>query len=465
MWKVPVSKQLTPALAYQALRSLAYPLLLESAMRHPEISRYSFVAADPFLVFTVRGEQALVNDAVQPGQPLQVLRELLARYQQPLATDLPPFVGGAAGYLSYDLGRLLEKLPATAADDLKMPECQLCFYDTVVVFDHLQGETAVYATGLPEMEQAAQAEKARNRAAFFAARLGAATADDGDSFSASGGVQCPFDRDSYCRAVEKVINYIRAGDIYQVNLSQRFSIPFAGSPLALYKKLTGINPAPFAALLEWPEAALVSASPERFLRLEQSQVESRPIKGTRPRGKTPAADQLLRDELWASAKDRAELTMIVDLVRNDLGRVSQAGSVRVPELFRLEKYATVWHLVATIISRLQAGRDSIDLLRAAFPGGSITGAPKIRAMEIIEELEPVRRGVYTGSIGYIGFDGRMDLSIVIRTLVIRQGTAHIQVGGGITMDSDPAAEYQETLDKALALFLSLGLAENGTDRS
>lgn len=465
MRKVSVSKQLTPAQAYQALRGLSYPLLLESAMVHPEIGRYSFVAADPFLVFTVRGEQGLVDDEVQPGQPLQILRELLAKYQLPPSPDMPPFVGGAAGYIGYDLGRLLEKLPATAVDDLAMPECQLCFYDTVVVFDHLNGETAVYATGLPEIEMAAQVERANSRAALFAARLSAVTASGDDTFSAGGSVKCPFDRDSYCQAVEKVINYIRSGDIYQVNLSQRFSIPFSGSPLALYRKLAGINPAPFAALLEWPEAALVSASPERFLHLQDNHVESRPIKGTRPRGKTPVADQVLRDELWASAKDRAELTMIVDLVRNDLGRVSQAGSVQVPELFRLEKYATVWHLVATIVSRLQAGKDIIDLIQAAFPGGSITGAPKIRAMEIIEELEPVRRSVYTGSIGYIGFDGRMDLSIVIRTLVIKDATAHIQVGGGITMDSDPAAEYQETLDKALALFLSLGLTENGTDRS
>ena len=458
--KLLLSDPLSPQQAYQSVRHLPYPILLESAMAHPEIGRYSFVAADPFLVFQICGESATIDGHPQAGPPLEVLENLLAKYQLPQSADRPPFTGGAAGYFSYDLGRSLEKLPAAAKCDLALPECRLCFYDTVIVFDHLENETAIYATGFPEESVTAQSRRAAKRLVEFSALLTAGRTSS-EEYHTAGPVQCPFDQLSYCRSVEKVIAYIRAGDIYQVNLSQRFSVPFAGSALALYQKLTRINPAPFAALFEWPDFAVVSASPERFLQAADNRVESRPIKGTRPRGKSPLDDERLRDELWASAKDRAELTMIVDLVRNDLGRVAEAGSVKVPQLFRLEQYATVWHLVSTIQSRLKVGLGRSDLIRAAFPGGSITGAPKIRAMEIIEELEPVRRGIYTGSIGYLSFDGRMDLSIVIRTLFIQSGLAHIQVGGGITMDSDPAAEYQETLDKALALFLSLGLGANG----
>ena len=254
--------------------------------------------------------------------------------------------------------------------------------------------------------------------------------------------------------------YIAAGDIYQVNLSQRLSAPFTADPFALYQRLAHENPAPFAAYFHTPDAAIVSCSPERFLQVRGREVETRPIKGTRPRGATPEEDARLAAELLASEKDRAENVMIVDLERNDLGRACEFGSVHVPELFAVEQYATVFHLVSTVRGRLRPEVTALDCLRASFPGGSITGAPKVRSMEIIEELEPTRRGVYTGAIGYLCFSGDMDTNIVIRTVVVKDGTAHFQVGGGIVADSDPEAEYQETMDKGVALARALA-AEAG----
>ncbi len=271
------------------------------------------------------------------------------------------------------------------------------------------------------------------------------------------GLKSNFSREGYCRAVEKSLEYIAAGDIYQVNISQRFSAELKTGIWELYRRLRHLNPAPFASFLRFPEVSVLSSSPERFLLVEGNRVETRPIKGTRPRGDTAAEDSALKQELINSAKDRAELLMIVDLERNDLGRVCQTGSVKVPELFCLETYATVYHLVSTVTGTLPAGKNVLDLLPAVFPGGSITGAPKIRAMEIIEELEPVRRGIYTGSLGYLDFSGRADLNIVIRTFVIKNNRVYFQVGGGIVADSQPELEYQETLDKARALLDALGI--------
>jgi para-aminobenzoate synthetase component 1 len=266
-----------------------------------------------------------------------------------------------------------------------------------------------------------------------------------------------FTRDEYLQAVENAIEYIANGDIFQVNLSQRFSVDLAVDPYELYLRLRSISPAPFACYLNFGEVTVASASPERFLHLDGNTVETRPMKGTRPRGQSPAEDDVLGVELLKSEKDRAENIMIVDLERNDLGKVCEYGSVQVSDLCKLEKYATVFQLTSSVTGKLREDKDRIDLLKAAFPGGSITGAPKVRAMEIIDELEPTRRGIYTGSVGYLGFDGCMDLNIVIRTFVIKGGKVYFQVGGGIVSDSDPEAEYQETLDKARALMAALGL--------
>lgn len=460
LYTIPINCFLKPGEIYGALRTLPFPVLLESALVHRDMGRYSFVAADPFLVFEVKNGIASVNGLPQKEDPLSLLGQLLNRFQLPHEPGLPPFYGGAVGFFSYDLGRILEILPNKTVNDINIPDCMFCFYDTVVAVDHLNRLHLIISSGFPEEKNPVRQKRARKRAELFQNIINEFHPVP-EPYQAGSKSTCYFDKDTYCQAVEKVRQYILAGDIFQVNLSQRFSVDFSGSPYGLYQKLAEINPAPFAALLEWGDFAIASASPERFLELQGSQVETRPIKGTRPRGKNPGEDVRFREELWNSSKDRAELTMIADLERNDLGRVCRPGTVQVPELFRLEQYATVWHLVSTVTGELKEGMSISELIRASFPGGSITGAPKIRAMEIIEELEPVKRGIYTGSIGYLGFNGRCDLNIVIRTFVIKNVKAHIQVGGGITVDSVPEDEYQETLDKAEALFQSLNLKIGG----
>ncbi|MNX25310.1 Aminodeoxychorismate synthase component 1 [compost metagenome] len=368
--------------------------------------------------------------------------------------DAPPFLGGAVGTLAYDLGRLLETLPSIAQDDLGLPDLHMAWYD--VVFAFRDGAGWIVSSGLPHPPETRERE-ALSRLEETLAWLESDPAPVAP-FAATGPWRSGFTRSEYETAIARIQSHIAAGDIYQANLSQRFEAPVAGDPADLYLRLREANPAPFGAFLRYPDSTLVSASPERFLELRNGRVETLPIKGTRPRGLTPPEDQRLAEELIASRKDRAEHLMIVDLERNDLGRVCQIGSVKVPDLFRLEAHPTVWHLVSTVEGQLREGLDAVDLLRASFPGGSITGAPKLRSMEILEGIEPTRRGPYTGSIGYWGLDGSLDLSIVIRTAIVKDGHAYVQVGGGIVADSDAAAEYQETLDKAAALMRAIAPA-------
>jgi len=379
----------------------------------------------------------------------------------------------------------MEHLPSTAIDDLKLPESCFAFYDTVVAFDHLEKKAYVVATGFPELEEGQRLRRARMRLEEMKGRLCSSHSiavvsrsggqSEGEAKRCCGGdyamattsgndgqgkeirLKSNFTPEEYKRAVNRVREYIAAGDVFQVNLSQRFEADWGIPPYELYKRLRTVNPAPFAGYLNFPGVVVVSASPERFLKVRSDLVETRPIKGTRPRGGDPTEDERLAYELIHSDKDRAENVMIVDLERNDLGRVCHYGTVKVSELAILEIFPTVFHLTSTVIGRLRRGKSNIDLLKATFPGGSITGAPKVRAMEIIDELEPTRRSVYTGSIGYMGFDQDMDLNIVIRTFLIKEGKAYFQVGGGIIYDSEPEAEYAETLDKARALIRALQL--------
>ncbi|MDK2888937.1 MAG: para-aminobenzoate synthetase component [Thermoanaerobacter sp.] len=489
--KIPVTADVLAL--FEGLSSRPYSFLLDSGLIIQGLGRYSLMGADPFLVLRSRGKRLWLEregeTTLLAGHPLEKLKDLLAHYRLPPGSCPLPFGGGAVGYFSYDLGRVLEKMPSLAVDDLQTPDLCLGFYDVVTVVDRVTGEVWVVSTGFPETGPAAAVRRARQRLAETCSLLASGlqrqqmesvpmetsrepwshAGDTGiprvNSFhhgSHPGKRNAPvlfahFDEISYCRAVQRAKEYIAAGDIFQVNLSQRFSLPRVVEPWPLYRRLRAINAAPMAAYLNFGEFQVVCSSPERFLKVTDRQVETRPIKGTRPRGKDPASDMQLREELWNSEKDRAELVMIVDMERNDLGRVCRTGSVRVPELYRLEEYATVFHLVSTVEGELAPDKDVVDLLAAAFPGGSISGAPKIRAMEIIEELEPVRRGIYTGSIGYIGFDGNADLNIVIRTLIFKGEQIYFQVGGGITIDSDPYMEYVETLDKARALVRALGL--------
>jgi para-aminobenzoate synthetase component 1 len=335
------------------------------------------------------------------------------------------------------------------------------FYDCAVAFDHRENKTYLVSTGFPELDEGKRLRRAEERLQELRSRVLFAAPPPPLPPAVSvkgGGLKPNFTHEAYLEAVAKAREFICAGDIFQVNLSQRFETESAAPPYELYKRLRQINPAPFANYFNFDGVSVIGASPERFLKLRGDMVETRPIKGTKPRGKTPEADRALAESLIQSRKDRAENIMIVDLERNDIGRVCRYGSVKVTELAILETYPTVFHLTSTVVGQLREGKDRIDLLKATFPGGSITGAPKVRAMEIIDELEPTRRGIYTGSLGYLGFGGDMDLNIVIRTIVIKDGKAYFQVGGAIVYDSEPESEYIETLDKGRALMRALNLA-------
>lgn len=446
---------------YARFAGEADSVFLDSAMDIQGMGRYSFIARDPFLVFTSEGSIVSIRDAagrsVQEGSPFEILKELLNKYRTDKVAEYPPLAGGIIGYFGYDMGSLLERISGGGKEDRDVPDCCVGFYDTVIIFDHYEGKSYIGSTGFPEIEEEKRLCRANERSNELLELLkGTCSLPLPKQPTAQGMYTAAFTKDSYCEMVQKAIDYIGAGDIFQVNLSQRFSAKLTGPPFDLYRFLRYSNPAPFASYLNFPEVVVASASPERYLLLKGNLLETRPIKGTRPRGIDKKSDDRLREELLNSEKDRAELVMIIDLERNDLGRVCEYGSVRVPDLIRLEEYPTVFHLVSTVIGRLPQDKDIINVIMASFPGGSITGAPKVRAMEIIEESEPVRRGIYTGSIGYIDFNGDADLNIVIRTFVIKDEQAYFQVGGGIVADSVPEHEYQETLDKARALLRALG---------
>jgi para-aminobenzoate synthetase component 1 len=453
--------------AAASMQGRPYPFFLDSVGGAPRLGRFSFLGCEPYMVLRSRGRTAelieMGSRRTITGHPLDILQELLDRNAVVSDAYPVPFVGGAVGYLGYDLGRHIERLPSSAVDDLQLPELQLCFYDTVVAFDHGESNAYLVSTGLPEPAGPARRERARRRLDGLHALLDRGAQHPAPDPAAVGPVEVAgnFTREAYLKAVARTQRHIVAGDVYQVNLSHRLQGPWAGTPWEFYERLRRLNPAPFSAYQNYGDFAVASSSPERFLRVAGDLVETRPIKGTRPRGTTPREDELLADELQASEKDRAEHIMIVDLERNDLGRVARTGSVAVEELMAIESYATVHHLTSTISARLRGDRTVADLLRATFPGGSITGAPKIRAMELIDELEPTRRGVYTGAMGYFSASGGLDLNIAIRTAVLKDGTAYLQVGGGIVHDSDPEAEYQETLDKGRALLEALGARPGG----
>ncbi|MCS6861856.1 MAG: aminodeoxychorismate synthase component I [Abditibacteriales bacterium] len=442
--------------AINALREVPYGFFLDSGMdpsAEGRWGRYSFVGMLPFLILRGKGLQMEVITAQgceqRTANPFDVLRELLKRFQLPDPPDTPALPGAAVGYLGYDLRHFVEELPCRASDDLHLPDLYLAFYARLITMDHHTGkayETRYVPPDPPSFIDLPPVSRFTFHASRFTPHVSRPV------FHAN------FTKEAYLAAVQRVKDYIAAGDVYQVNLSQRFAMPITMTPEDLYLRLRAINPAPFAAFLKFPEFSILSASPERFLHFDPRtrRVHTRPIKGTRPRGQTPEEDERLARELLDSEKDRAEHVMIVDLERNDLGRVAETGSVRVREMATLERFPTVFHLTSTVEATLRVDQDPVDLLRATFPGGSITGAPKIRAMEIIDELEPTTRGVYTGSIGYFAFDERMDLNIAIRTLVVKDGIAYFQVGGGIVADSEPEAEYQETLDKAAAMMRAVG---------
>jgi para-aminobenzoate synthetase component 1 len=471
----PLVEELTPGRdpweTAQRLAHLPHLLLLESAFSHPTLGRYSFVTAEPFDWLRVRDRRGGNEGGALPQtDPFVVLQERLRPWRVETVPGLPPFQGGAAGLFGYDLCHHIERLPRPRCDEFETPDLAVGFYDWVIAFDHVQGRAWIISTGLPETEPDRRSRRAALRLEIVKRRLIETPIVSSSRTVISGGVVrpeklCPlpnlcgvfsdFDRPDYLAAVWRAIEYVHAGDCFQVNLSQRLLHAVTLAPLELYGRLRERNPAPFAGYFDLGDFVLVSASPERFLRVADGRVETRPIKGTRPRGATPEEDRRQCDDLLRSAKDRAENVMIIDLLRNDLGRVCAYGSIQVPAVCRLESYRTVHHLVSEVTGQLRPGLGPIDLLRAAFPGGSVTGAPKVRAMEIIAELEPTARGPYCGSLGYIGFDGSMDTNILIRTFTIGRGWMQFPVGGGIVADSTPEAEYEETLHKAEGLLRAL----------
>ncbi|CAO3433349.1 aminodeoxychorismate synthase component I [Azospirillum endophyticum] len=449
-----------PVAAFAPWSGQPFATLLHSAAEAGGRGRWSIVAVDPFRTVEARGGSVAVDGHAVAGDPFTVLEQQLEAHRRPLPPGLPiPFAGGAVGFLGYELGQVLERLPARHGDDTGLPDMAFGLYDTVIVFDEWERRGWILSSGVPEDSPVGRRLRAADRLQSFADALEAAPTVLAPPNSATARWRPEIARDQYCRRVEQVLEYIRAGDIFQANFTGRFLTdrPAGLSVLDLYRRLLALSPAPFAACLSLPGGAgLASVSPERFIRLHANgRMETRPIKGTRPRGATAAEDDALARELEGSVKDRAENLMITDLLRNDIGRVARIGSVKVPALCGVERFASVHHLVSVIEGRLKPGLGPVDLLRATFPGGSITGAPKIRAMEIIDELEEARRGAYCGSVAWIGFDGAMDSSIVIRTLTVTANRIIAQAGGGIVADSDPGREHDEMMVKIRPLLRAL----------
>jgi para-aminobenzoate synthetase component 1 len=469
----------SPESLVERLAGEAGVVLLRSALFESPQARYSFVAARPFLTLRAFGSRCELTEAggtrVQFGDPWRLLDALMARCELLEEVDLPFPLGGCFGFWGYDLKNFVEpRLPRRAVNDLELPDCHVGFHDSLVVFDHRLGKTWIVSTGL-RPDGSRDARQARTAVAWWRVKLEGDEVGEGLpphpcplplgggeggavgrhlSFESSSprppsdDLSSTFSRDAFLAAVTRAQRYIRAGDIYQVNLAQRLAAPRPEDGWGFFQRLSAVSPAPFSAFVDCGDFQIASSSPEMFLRLSGPHITTRPIKGTRPRSADPTRDAQLTYELQTSPKEMAELVMITDLLRNDLGRVCEFGSVQVPELVRLERYPQVQHLVSTVEGRLRTGVTHFEAFSKCFPGGSITGAPKIRAMEIIDELEPVTRGPYTGCVGYLGFNRESQLNIAIRTAVCRPEAIYFHAGAGIVADSVPEAEFDETLAKA-----------------
>ena len=473
-----------PFAIYEAIGCRTNSILLESVKGPARIARYSFIAFDPYLVFAVKDGEVSISSpssatAVSFRPPLERLKELVTAYPQKALPELPPFQGGAIGLLCYDFVRYIENIPGNASDDLRIPDAHFLMADKVIAFDHSdQKAWLVISPGARDMELgyrdlsdidwgraydlteetvlkfgSTNSAEVKNLLNVTSGLPGGTPPTVGFRVS---GLTYEMSKEQYMDIVRRAKEYIAAGDIFQANLSQRIAAQIGGrDPFEIYKLLRDINPSPFAGYADFGDYQIVSSSPERLVNLNKDVIETRPIAGTRPRGRDSNEDSRMRAELLLNEKERAEHIMLIDLERNDIGRVSEYESVVVDELMITEDYSHVIHIVSNIKGRLMKGKTCFDLITAAFPGGTITGVPKIRCMEIIDALEPVRRGPYTGSLGYIGFSGNMDLNIIIRTFVIKNGFAYVQAGAGIVADSDPEREYYETLKKAEALIKTL----------
>jgi anthranilate synthase component 1 len=480
---VPVFAELpgdldTPLSAYLRLRPGPYSFLLESVEGGEKWARYSFLGTDPLMVLTAKDGRMILRRSgsrvvqrLPDGNPLDALRGLLRQFQPVSVPGLPRFQGGAVGYLAYDMVRHMERLPVTTHDDLGLADAVFMFTDTLLVFDNLRHRLLVMANAHVEAQDSRSIDVAYDQAAL---RIGMTLAKlqrpsrspEPFNLAAPGpllalgeeGFTSTMDEAAYTDAVRRAKEYIAAGDAYQIVVARRMDCPLPADPFTVYRALRTINPSPYLFFLRLGRTSVVGSSPEVLVRLEGDRVEVRPIAGTSPRGATEAQDQAIEQTLLNDPKERAEHVMLVDLGRNDVGRVSALGSVKVTEFMAIERYSHVMHLVSHVVGQLAPGADALNVLQACFPAGTLTGAPKIRAMEIIDELEPTRRGPYGGAVGYISYSGNLDSCITIRTIVCHDNRASIQVGAGIVADSDPKTEWLETCSKARGLVLALRMA-------
>lgn len=462
----------TPVSAFRKIDRGEYAFLLESVEGGEKWGRYSFLGSNPGLIFKAKGTTAevITGTDVQSytveHDLLEPLKAILQQYRPVQSDTLPRFYGGMVGFLSYDVVRQFERLPATAKDDLDLPDALFLLPDTLLIFDNLSHRIKVVCNAyVPEatpqgLRQVYDDAAGKIDEIVEALRRPLALSEGWSRDAGELQLSSSMSHAEFIEAVRRAKEYVRAGDIVQAVISQRLSTKTTADPFDIYRALRVVNPSPYMYYLRLGDLRVVGSSPEVLVRLEEGRIDLRPIAGTRPRGRSDAEDQALEQELLSDPKERAEHIMLVDLGRNDVGRVAEVGSVRVSELMTVERYSHVMHIVSNIKGVLAEGYDAFDLLRACFPAGTVSGAPKIRAMEIIEELERVRRGPYAGAVGYFGFSGNMDTCITIRTVVIVDGTAHVQVGAGIVADSDPEREYEETMNKARGMLKAIEMAES-----
>ena len=483
VWRRLVSDSLTPFSAFKSLDASSpegpgISCLFESVIGGEKVGRYSFIATDPHLLLEAYDRQVTITPLGETGtqartfeseNPLEALREEIAKVKVAKPEGLPPFVGGAVGYAGYDTVRYVERLPNAPEDDRKLPDLAFAFFDHMLVFDNVDKTLAVIALAQVsdcsnEQELRAAYDNATRRVDDYVERLsrtehGLSPVDIDTSGDVSIDYESNFTQQEFEEAVEKCVDYIRAGDIFQVVLSQRLQTPLEENPLELYRTLRVVNPSPFMFFVRMPSCTLVGSSPEIMVQVIDGEVTVRPLAGTRRRGATEAEDQQLADELLADPKERAEHVMLVDLGRNDVGRVAQYGSIEISDVMVIERYSHVMHITSNVTGQLAPEYDSFDALAACLPAGTVSGAPKVRAMEIIDELEPHRRGPYAGAVGYLDFAGNMETCIALRTVVVQDGTAYVQAGAGLVADSVPESEYQETLNKARGLLKAIEITK------
>ncbi len=477
---VPVYRRLTgdtltPVSAFKKIETGEWSFLFESVVGGERIGRYSFLGSEPFRKFEARGNQTRLQEGNSPwvegaaADPLKVLEDMIAEFRAPHLAGLPRFSGGAVGYAGYDTVRYVERLPNAPPDDRRIPDLSFGFFDRMVIFDHVAKTVSVVANAMGldnvsslEMKYAeacGRVDELVDRLQLHGDDLHLTDIDPAGSKPPMDRLKSNFTQLQFEAAVNKVVEYINAGDAFQIVLSQRFQTETTAHPFDIYRALRVVNPSPFMFYVRAGAVTLVGASPEIMCRVENGEITNRPLAGTRPRGKTPDEDKKLAAELVADPKERAEHIMLVDLARNDVGRVAQLGSVKIGDLLTVERYSHVMHLSSTVTGTLLRGKTAFDALRASLPAGTLSGAPKVRAMEIIDELEPHRRGPYGGAVGYVDFSGNMDTCIALRTMVLLGHTAYVQAGAGIVADSVPASEYQETVNKAMSLLRALEVAE------